>query len=1093
MGTTAESASLEKDAPSRSPEAGVQQTMSGLPAAALDPFVERLFGGAPSEPPDSAAGSLSIQRLKTPVLQRAQRLYGNRASQQIVMRARVLQRQCTCGGTCPKCQEEEEQRALQRSSTSPVPPEFDGIPTTGGEALEPFTRHPLEAHFGADLGDVRVHTNTEAAESATSLDALAYTSGRDIYFASGMYAPARSSGQRLLAHEVAHVVQQSSGKEPSIATKTAGVKIGAPDDSLESEAEMQADEFVSGAQPRLLTDEEQSKRREPSGTAQRSIQRQLDPANTAAWDWYGKESHRQDPSYLQTVAAAPGAASAMVKVMADKAPETDEERAANEQKILTLIRLNAVSMVGAHRAELVNRKQQFLNMAKKPAEDPQAKGASDSDPKSGGHDTALAVRGAAQARIRMNAEKSTLNDLKNAIDAAVRLNAGAEAIPDELQTLSDKAQPDSSPATLQRVLETRAALEEKGLSWGSKKMVLFNLRNDLSAFRLKQINGVDLSLVLLYNDFPFLADMADSDILGKKSSTGKKAAAAFGLALSTLMPALLPLAGYVAHDAFTGNEPPDDATLLQAVNASFDRLSTRTDEAIVKVGSGGINPLDLPGAVAATRNSLSEAMRTELDRIKQEHEVTKFAWEMALALGTAVLVGATGGLAGIGLAGWAAASGALATGAGVVQVGMQAKEMLDRQTIGGASTDPSGSLLGVSAPSMFEWAVLGVTAALTAVDLAGLAKEIGSMRPHFSQEPHVPTAEPHPGVSEAKPGAPESKPGASAEGKVAPKDPNARPDLAGAGETLQPANSGEARIFEAGKGDAVPSPEQIESELSIVERSPTRKLPNGEEEVELPNGHTWRRGSDGWCRYSKSSICVPAGTKRVTKGTVTSEKDIDNLVELSRPKIDQPPPSVKTPEDQSLWEMYNQYFNERVDSMRADIRETGQTSREAPRDFESFRKEYADNPNLLAALRGRISQGQTGKIIEDITGGKVAQNLGFSRVPNPGPGEVVYPDFVWRGGKGFSAVSQKARDFRGLSRSEAKNIVEADIEEQLGKYYGTGYVRRSGLDLTGQKIEIDEVILNYDRRLVPEDLMPDIFSWGKEHGGGGVNITFFQF
>jgi hypothetical protein len=754
----------------------------------LEPLVESLFGRAPAGPPDSAAGSLSVQRLKAPVLQRAQRLYGNRASQQIVMRAKGLQRQCACGGTCPKCQEKEEQRALQRRSSAAAPAEFDGIPATPGEPLDAATRRPMEAHFGADLADVRVHTSSDAAESATRLDALAYTSGRDIYFAPGMYAPSSSSGQRLLAHEVAHVVQQSAGKEPSLAAKSAGVKVGAPDDPLESEAERKADEFMSGAQPEQLSDEEQRKRRESSGSAQRSIQRQLDPANTAAWDWYDKDWHRKDPSYLQTVASAPGAAAATVKGIGDKAPETDEDREAVEKKILTLIRLTGVSMVGAHRAELVNRKQQFLNMAKKPAEDPQAKGASDSDPKSGAKDTAMAIRGAAQARIRMNAEKSKLEDLKNDIDCAVRVNAGAEAIPDELQTLSDKAQPDSSPATLQLVQETRSALAEKGLAWGSKKARLLDLRRDLMAFRQKQINGVDLSLVLLYNNFPFLADMADTDILGKKTSTVKKAASAFGLGLSMLAPPLIPLAGYVAHDAFTGNEPPDDAALLQAVDASFDRLLTRTDEAIVKVGSGGINPLDLPGAVAAARNSLPAAMRTELDRIKQEHEVAKFAWEMALALGTAVLIGVTGGLAGIGLAGWAAASGALATGVGVAQVGMQAKDMLDRRTIGGASTDPSGSLLGVSAPTMFEWAVLGVTAALTAVDLAGLAKEIGSLRPHFSQEPHLPTAEPHPGAPEAKPGAPEGKPGApeakpgappegkvTPEGNVIPKDPNIPP------------------------------------------------------------------------------------------------------------------------------------------------------------------------------------------------------------------------------------------------------------------------------------------------------------------------------
>jgi len=260
----AETVSFENEAPVRSSGSAGPRSAAPPPASGFDLYVDKLF----------VVGSLSVGQLKAPILQRAQRLCGNRASQQMVMRARVLQR-CSCGGTCAKCREEEEQRALQRSSTSPVPADFEGIPTTHGEPLDTATRAPLESHFGADLADVRVHTGPEAAESATRLDALAYTAGRDIYFARGMYSPSSSSGRRLLAHEVAHVVQQSSGKEPAIAAKSSrGVKIGAPDDSLEDEAEKKAEEFMTGAQLGELTDEEQRKRHESSGAVQRFIQRQ---------------------------------------------------------------------------------------------------------------------------------------------------------------------------------------------------------------------------------------------------------------------------------------------------------------------------------------------------------------------------------------------------------------------------------------------------------------------------------------------------------------------------------------------------------------------------------------------------------------------------------------------------------------------------------------------------------------------------------------------------------------------------------------------------------------------------------------------------
>jgi hypothetical protein len=232
-----------------------------------------------------APGHAANSGTRSSAAQRIQRLYGNRASQQIVMRAPAVQRQCACGGTCAKCQEKEQQRQVQRQAQAPVessiqrssaahaPAEFDGIPASTGEQLDPAIRLPMEAHFGADLTDVRVHTGAEAAKSATSLDALAYTSGRDIYFAPGMYAPRNGSGQRLLAHEVAHVVQQSAGREPSIAAKLShGIKIGAEDDALETEAEQAAQEFVSGGPPH--EEGEAKKRKESPASVQRFVQRQ---------------------------------------------------------------------------------------------------------------------------------------------------------------------------------------------------------------------------------------------------------------------------------------------------------------------------------------------------------------------------------------------------------------------------------------------------------------------------------------------------------------------------------------------------------------------------------------------------------------------------------------------------------------------------------------------------------------------------------------------------------------------------------------------------------------------------------------------------
>src|SRR5207344_1937947 len=74
-----------------------------------------------------------------------------------------------------------------------------------GQPLGPATRAYFEPRFGYDFSQVRVHSDTRAAESARSVNALAYTLGSNVVFGAGQYAPASSAGQRLLAHELAHV------------------------------------------------------------------------------------------------------------------------------------------------------------------------------------------------------------------------------------------------------------------------------------------------------------------------------------------------------------------------------------------------------------------------------------------------------------------------------------------------------------------------------------------------------------------------------------------------------------------------------------------------------------------------------------------------------------------------------------------------------------------------------------------------------------------------------------------------------------------------------------------------------------------------
>jgi hypothetical protein len=96
----------------------------------------------------------------------------------------------------------------------PVPGGETAAP--GGRPLDPAVRGRLEQHFGSDFSHVRVHTDAQAARSAEALGARAFTRHGDIVFAPGQYAPHTAEGERLLAHELAHVVQQATRPAPAV-------------------------------------------------------------------------------------------------------------------------------------------------------------------------------------------------------------------------------------------------------------------------------------------------------------------------------------------------------------------------------------------------------------------------------------------------------------------------------------------------------------------------------------------------------------------------------------------------------------------------------------------------------------------------------------------------------------------------------------------------------------------------------------------------------------------------------------------------------------------------------------------------------------
>jgi len=110
------------------------------------------------------------------------------------------------------------------ASMQSAPPSVERTLASDGRPLEPMVRHDMEQRFGHDFFDVRVHDDAQAQTSAQDVKAHAYTVGQHIVFGPGKYQPRTHEGQRLLAHELAHVVQQDATpvmvrREPQAQTK----------------------------------------------------------------------------------------------------------------------------------------------------------------------------------------------------------------------------------------------------------------------------------------------------------------------------------------------------------------------------------------------------------------------------------------------------------------------------------------------------------------------------------------------------------------------------------------------------------------------------------------------------------------------------------------------------------------------------------------------------------------------------------------------------------------------------------------------------------------------------------------------------------
>jgi hypothetical protein len=150
-----------------------------------------------------------------------------------------------------------------------------------GKPLDEGTRSTMESAFGTSFEDVRVHTDDAASKSAESVGANAYTVGSDMVFKAGHFDPGTQAGQKTIAHELAHVVQQSEGPVDG-AEAPGGIRVSDPSDRFEQAADRQADRAVAsmsvgpGPSPSPASGGE-AVQREDEASAEAHVQREAAP------------------------------------------------------------------------------------------------------------------------------------------------------------------------------------------------------------------------------------------------------------------------------------------------------------------------------------------------------------------------------------------------------------------------------------------------------------------------------------------------------------------------------------------------------------------------------------------------------------------------------------------------------------------------------------------------------------------------------------------------------------------------------------------------------------------------------------------------
>jgi hypothetical protein len=416
----------------------------------------------------------------------------------------------------------------------------------------------------------------------------------------------------------------------------------------------------------------------------------FDPRDRRAWGLVGKPSMRKNfpEEFEATLGRAPEAGMAVEQALAEAGPpRTPEEREAFAARIRMLIRMRALGLMASHRATMEGRRDAQVGAPK------QADGASKQGQAGQIDDaqTATIMRAAAaqlerlqEIREELRASRHEIDVVRGSVLIQRRTNDKIAAWLERLHAAIQRHQSDAAidywNNALQVIMRRRSPTAQAGPVW--------KLATALYQWRGQQISGVSVAMHRLYSAFPFMSEMDLEDI--------------------------------------TGNEFKDDKKLMGEARGGYAKLLEQIDKAIVMIGSGDIDPFDMPEVVQIVQRDLDVSLQSAMARVLQDHRTTEFWTGVGLtALQLAIVFIPVVGPV-------------LAAGIGGVQVAVSVESMMDRELLASSSGDPERGMLGVEPAGAFEYAMLGVEAALTLVDMKMAWSDVAKLRPKVRPAPDGP-------------------------------------------------------------------------------------------------------------------------------------------------------------------------------------------------------------------------------------------------------------------------------------------------------------------------------------------------------------------